>query len=210
MLPGVRHMPGVEWREYASSRSGKDLAVWQRVPRPVLVVLVLALAGLALAALAVLRADLSSSQAYSVATVRDMFTHAPKPWVGRTLAVRGRLAECTSALPLCPPWQWRLFDVNPRAHISIPVEPVPPDAPLALLLARMRSLPMLGALVPVPHPKLGELATYQVRLTALPARHCSNLSCATGDGFDLFGDDYYLVTCDTDTCYKMLLLADGL
>jgi hypothetical protein len=173
------------------------------------------LAGLALAVLAVLHADLSASQAYRVATVRDMFTHAPRPWVGRTLAVRGRLDECATASPRCPLWQWRLFDVGAGTHISIPVELTPPDSSL---LTQLHGLPVLGALIPVPQPKRGAVGTYSVQLAALPTPQCSTLLCAAGDDFNIYGDDFYLIkntfgvdfyllTCEKDTCYKVLLLS---
>jgi hypothetical protein len=164
----------------------------------------IALGGIALAAIVARPAPAHSSHVYSVAAARSALLRRPALWVGRTLSVRGRLDGCPPAPEPCLVWQPRLFDVagaSPRT--ALPVELVLSGPQPAALFAALQGLPLLGALVSLRHvARWGTVATYRVQLAALLIRRCATGTCDTGDAFDAF-------TCDTQTCYKVLLLEPG-
>jgi hypothetical protein len=176
--------------------------------RAVLWLVPIALGGIAVATLVALPAPVPASHVYSVAAARSALLRRPANWVGRTLSVHGRLDGCPLAPEPCLVWQTRLFDVDGASpRTALPVELVlsgpQPASQLAALQVALRGLPLLGALVSPRHvARWGTVATYRVQLAALLTRRCATGTCDTGDAFDAF-------TCDTQTCYKVLLLEPG-
>jgi hypothetical protein len=116
---------------------------------------------------------------YTVAQVQPHLHHDPAAWVGRTLRVRGIAipAGCSTwdaqqDLP-CPD-RWRQGIVDPDGVTLLPLTVGPPNP----LLASVRRLPLLGGLAPAPRAvHWGAVATYRVRLGALPRSLCGTTPC---------------------------------
>jgi hypothetical protein len=109
---------------------------------------------------------------YTVAALRQRLAAQPAAWVGRTVLVRA-IAEP------CPWWgaaeHLRRCAARPLVLVAAATEQVAAPLPLVRpapppLLTRVRSLPLLGALLPQP-PELPlfTLARFRVRLLAPPA-----------------------------------------
>ena len=148
-------------------------------------VLVLAVSG-PLLALAVLLSAMRPAErgpVYPVAEVRRHLARDPRAWVGRALLVRGEVVPCL-AMPsaengpcaaLAPsgrqspsPTPWRAA-IDPLPVVHGGLDPV---------LGRLRRLPLLGTLLPAPQVlRWGAVATYRVRLRAIPQSICGTGVC---------------------------------
>jgi hypothetical protein len=115
---------------------------------------------------------------YSVAALRQRLATQPAAWVGRTVLVHAMAEPC--------PW-WGAAErlrrcagrqlVLAGASTDAPADPLPLIRPaLPPLLTRVRSLPVLGALLPqAPGMPLFTPARFRVRLLAQPA--CAGAAC---------------------------------
>jgi hypothetical protein len=128
--------------------------------------------GLAVVALA---GPLDREPVYTVAQVQAQLAHRPAVWIGRTIRIRGQMDGCPGILTpaaqaVCLGWD--------RAYLSDTTAPA--TAPLLVergtpgpLLAALRRLPVLGALLPAAQALHWEIAaTYRVRLSLAPAASC--------------------------------------
>jgi hypothetical protein len=136
----------------------------------IILTILAALCGPALAAVH----NSGSEPVYSVAVARAYLSRDPRTWAGRTVLERGFLDGCPhQACPGHEPSFSPLLDVNQPAS-SVSVAWAGPDPVLAFL----RRLPVLGALLPAPQvPHWGTVATYRVRLRVLAAGACLAPPC---------------------------------
>src|SRR5262249_2553509 len=89
-------------------------------------------------------------------------------------AVGGRCHENHATSPACPPVQAALEDLAPTASAPLPLAWEGPDP----LLAAVRRVPLLGGLLPAPQAlDWGVVATYRVRLRAIPESICGSGVC---------------------------------
>ena len=140
-------------------------------------------------ALARIGSHLDQDPLYSLAAMRAQLARQPQAWVGKTVAIRAIVAPCpwwggTARLRHCGGRQLVLFGDS----AGVPADPLPLVRPPShSLLAALRALPLVGALLPAP-PLLhwGAAARYRIRLR--PA-------VVTG--------------CGTGTCFEAVLLAAG-
>jgi hypothetical protein len=116
---------------------------------------------------------------YTVAQLQAHLARDPTALVGRTLRVRGiaNPAGCstTDAQQGAPcPDRWRQGIVDPDGVTLLPLTAGPSNP----LLAFVRRVPVLGGLAPAPQAvHWGVLATYRVRLGAMPHSLCGTTPC---------------------------------
>lgn len=123
---------------------------------------------------------LDQDPVYSLAAIRAQLAQQPQAWVGQTVAVRAVVAPCpwwggAARLRHCAGRQLVLFG----EPAGVPADPLPlvrpPSHPL---LAVLRALPLVGALLPAPPLlQLGAAATYRVRLRATAVKGCGAGTC---------------------------------
>jgi hypothetical protein len=138
-----------------------------------------ALPGLLLATIVAVAAlaGVGRSPVYSAAAVQTGLARDPQAWVGRTVRVRsvavaaGCFVATESDLALCAPLRPWLHDADPgAAPTRMPLTWAGAD-PLPTFLCRV---PLLSRLVPAPQAiQWDVVATYRVRLQALPSALCS-------------------------------------
>jgi hypothetical protein len=122
---------------------------------------------------------------YGVAAVAANLAQDPRSWLGRTIQVRGELVSC-------------MFSPSARGGScaeltsdSVRLEGYSkPEMPTAVALEVvrggldpvrriLRGMPLVGRLVPLPQePRWGVVATYAVRLVAIPHGMCGVGTCA--------------------------------
>jgi hypothetical protein len=128
---------------------------------------------------------------YSVAAMDANLARDPGAWLGRTIQLRGEMLPCRPIPSLSG---------APCNVLRAGAEPedgfIPSAAPTvaALPIARtgldpwrtvLRRAPLLGRLIPAPQvPRWGVVATYTVRLMAVPNVFCGMNECVEGSLLD--------------------------
>jgi hypothetical protein len=116
-----------------------------------------------------------SNQLYSVSEVQANLERHPEAWVGRTVWVRGIVlpAGCgaSDSMP-CHDKPVYVLDRTGAALLPLAEQRLNP------LLALLRRLPLVHLLMPqLQVVRWGALATYRVRLMAVPATVCGPTPC---------------------------------
>jgi hypothetical protein len=124
----------------------------------------------AVLALVALDRPFDRSPVYSVADLRRHLAQDPRPWLGRTLLVRGAAIapgcrEEAGTLVLCSPQVVFLADPGPElAGASLPLVSARPDP----LLTLVRHLPLIRSVAAPPQVvHWGQVAVYRVQLRTL-------------------------------------------
>lgn len=149
-----------------------------------------------MATIGVLCTHQSLDRVYSVAEARAALMRSPQQWVGRSLYVLGRLDVCPSKPARCALWQPRLFSpARASGSGALPVQ----QTTSTPWLQTLHQAPVLSALIPAPRPVTwGVIATYHVRVSALPIAKCFTYLCEPSTGYDAF-------SCDARACYAAVV-----
>jgi hypothetical protein len=113
-----------------------------------------------------------------VAQAQAALAHHPSIWLGRTVRVRGIATLCVASdsqsdPSLCSYGSTYLLDTG-GANEVLPLAWAGLDSRLALV----RRVPLLGGLLPAPQSvHWQEVATYRVRLQAVPESRCGTGVC---------------------------------
>jgi hypothetical protein len=125
---------------------------------------------------------LDQKRVYSVAQVVAHLASHSGAWTDRTLLLRGMAVvvggHCEASRPkpasACPSAWAALADFGPTDSALLLLTWAGPDP----LLAVVRRVPQLGGLLPAPQAvDWGEIATYRVRLQAIPKSSCGTNVC---------------------------------
>jgi hypothetical protein len=124
---------------------------------------------------------------YSVAAVHAYLAQDPGAWLGRTIQLRGELLPCRPITSLGgEPCNVLSAGAEPEDGFMQSASPTVAALPIARAgLDRwrtvLRSAPLLGRLIPAPQvPRWGVVATYTVRLMAVPNVFCGINECVEG------------------------------
>lgn len=124
-----------------------------------------------------LTAYLRSNRVYTVPEVLAGLSHSPGTWAGRTALVWGTALEL---VPGCPGGQWcpsGLYKPHTQRPGPLLLQEPGPSAPM---LARLRQLPLIRSLAPLPqHLRWQTPAVYQLAFESVPHTLCHALPCIT-------------------------------
>jgi hypothetical protein len=120
--------------------------------------------------------QISRGPVHAVAEVRVHLARDSHAWVGRTILAPGAVVPCQAI----PSVGERLCAALAPGAVRPPREPLPlvQGSPPPVALAWLRRVPVLGTLLPAPQVlHWWVVATYRVRLRAIPESSCGSRVC---------------------------------